>query len=419
MVLVLIIGGGLGYFVLRAKTQREAVLAIERAGGQVWYRWPEFAESFPLIGFKTPPWPVRWLSRHLGPDYFDSVIRVYLGEGAGDAEMAHVARLSHLEVFYNNNSNVTDAGLLLLGDLPYLQFICVNINGSTTGTVTTLVPATGPTAPPVPVPSPPRVTGAFLRGLSGLSQLKRLQLEGIPIRDADLAGIGGLAQLEDLDLGDTGISDAALVHLRGLVGLTSLTLQDNPRITSAGLPNLGHLASLINIDLDRTRVRDLEPLAALVGCWNIKLAGTPITDASLAPLGRITHLINLYLADTAITGSGLAPLRDLTELRMINLERTKIADAEVATLLELPALGWLNLAETAVTDAGLDHLARSHRLQVLDLTGTAVTDAGIARLLGAVKLLGVNLEEERLTPGRRAAFLQVCPTLRFNEYSAR
>ena len=39
MILVLILGGGLGWIVHRAKTQRVAVAAIEKAGGWVRYDW--------------------------------------------------------------------------------------------------------------------------------------------------------------------------------------------------------------------------------------------------------------------------------------------------------------------------------------------------------------------------------------------
>jgi hypothetical protein len=39
IVLVLVTGGWLGWIVHRARVQREAVVAIERAGGMVWYDW--------------------------------------------------------------------------------------------------------------------------------------------------------------------------------------------------------------------------------------------------------------------------------------------------------------------------------------------------------------------------------------------
>jgi hypothetical protein len=39
IVLVLVFGGGLGWFVNRAKVQLDAVTAIERAGGNLKYEW--------------------------------------------------------------------------------------------------------------------------------------------------------------------------------------------------------------------------------------------------------------------------------------------------------------------------------------------------------------------------------------------
>ena len=39
MVFVLTLGGMLGWIVYQAHVQRDAVLAVQRAGGRVWYDW--------------------------------------------------------------------------------------------------------------------------------------------------------------------------------------------------------------------------------------------------------------------------------------------------------------------------------------------------------------------------------------------
>ena len=39
MIIVLVLGCGLGWVVRRAHVQRDAVAAIERCGGRVWYDW--------------------------------------------------------------------------------------------------------------------------------------------------------------------------------------------------------------------------------------------------------------------------------------------------------------------------------------------------------------------------------------------
>ena len=70
MVLVLVLGGGFGWIVHEARVQRQAVAAIERAGGKV-----DYDESFlgysPERDFREPGWK-EWLVDHLGIDYFES-----------------------------------------------------------------------------------------------------------------------------------------------------------------------------------------------------------------------------------------------------------------------------------------------------------------------------------------------------------
>src|SRR5262245_3580204 len=67
MVLVLIIGGGLGWVIHRARVQRDAVATIRRAGGDVAYSW-QWSGGRPVFPRSKPPGP-DWLRRILGPDF--------------------------------------------------------------------------------------------------------------------------------------------------------------------------------------------------------------------------------------------------------------------------------------------------------------------------------------------------------------
>jgi len=66
IVVVLVLGGGLGWVVNRARVQREAVAAIERAGGSVKYKWDYTVGT--LISSEEPAWP-NWLIKNVGPNY--------------------------------------------------------------------------------------------------------------------------------------------------------------------------------------------------------------------------------------------------------------------------------------------------------------------------------------------------------------
>jgi hypothetical protein len=46
MVVILLIGGGLGWFLVRVRTQRDAAAAVKRAGGSISYDW-EWSDGMP------------------------------------------------------------------------------------------------------------------------------------------------------------------------------------------------------------------------------------------------------------------------------------------------------------------------------------------------------------------------------------
>jgi hypothetical protein len=74
IVLVLVIGGGLGWFVHSVRIQRDAVAAIRKAGGLVWYDWQANAAGKTLPTGR--PWAPNWLVDALGVDYFGYVVIV-------------------------------------------------------------------------------------------------------------------------------------------------------------------------------------------------------------------------------------------------------------------------------------------------------------------------------------------------------
>jgi hypothetical protein len=73
MLLVLVAGAAMGWIVNRAHLQRDAVAAIERAGGVVRY---DLQNRFlqPVAGpLRTP----GWMADRVGVDYLDTVVSVF------------------------------------------------------------------------------------------------------------------------------------------------------------------------------------------------------------------------------------------------------------------------------------------------------------------------------------------------------
>jgi internalin A len=210
VVVVLVIGAGLGWFVRSAHIQRDAVAVIRHAGGTVSYDW-EWNHGAPVKAGK--PRAPAWLLDMIGVDYFGHVTAVWgpssmtpaddVMVAAGkltqlqyldvdqsyisDAGMAHLAGLTELHDLFVFNGQITDAGLAHLSGLTSLSFLSVRFT---------------------------RITDAGLEQLEGLTNFERLVLTGTAVTDAGMAHLKGLTKLSGLDLRNTDVSDRAMRDLQ-------------------------------------------------------------------------------------------------------------------------------------------------------------------------------------------------------------
>jgi hypothetical protein len=123
IVLVLLVGGWLGWIVRGARVQHQAAAAIRRAGGAAIYNWHyKDGEYDP---FARPGWP-EWLVSRLGEDYFGHVNSVNLydltrildeeprtdyEERVFRAALAQIGNLSRLEELDIEDIDAGDAAL--------------------------------------------------------------------------------------------------------------------------------------------------------------------------------------------------------------------------------------------------------------------------------------------------------------------
>ena len=96
----------------------------------------------------------------------------------------------------NNQSRITDAGLVHLSGMTRLEWL--DLTGC-------------------------KITGRGLASLKKMKQLKRLCLGWTQVDDSGLEVIAGFPKLESLELHQTRVTDAGLVHLRGLKNLRKLS----------------------------------------------------------------------------------------------------------------------------------------------------------------------------------------------------
>ncbi len=366
MVIVLILGGVLGYWVARSREQKAAVAAIERAGGTVAYDW-EWHGGFHIRGQQPPRWK-RWPIQLLGPDYFATVKQVTLVGGkperVNDELMDQVGRLRGLEsLTINSCRGVTDAGMVSISRLGQLTALDVGFTS---------------------------ITAASLKHVADLRRLKRLDLQSTSATDADLAHLSGLTSLEGPQIfgKSPGITDAGLAHLRPLVNLNMISFNAT-RITSAGLVHMRDMTRLNFLNLPDSQIADLHPIAHLTGIKSVTLPGASIDDAGLAPIAGFTGLSHLNLDRTRITDAGLDHIKGLTAIQNL----------------------WLN--NTAITDAGLTKLSGLNQVTLLFIEGTRVTDAGVANLQGLKQCIQIAVGKTGVTDDGIKAANANRPKIRF------
>jgi hypothetical protein len=122
IVLVLVVGAGLGRIVRQAHIQRDAVAAILKTGGTIFYDW-EQRDGKVIPGGKL--WAPTWLVDLIGVDYFGhpTVAEIRWRWMGTDAALAQVGRLTQLQVLNVSSPSLSDAGLARLKGLTKLSIL--------------------------------------------------------------------------------------------------------------------------------------------------------------------------------------------------------------------------------------------------------------------------------------------------------
>lgn len=119
------------------------------------------------------------------------------------------------------------------------------------------------------------------------------------------------------------------------------------------------LESLRSLDVCRTKLRDLAPIAKLPRLEALDVFDTPVDRIDALARCRLRRL---NLRSTKVVD--LAPLAKMSTLENINLESTEISDIE--PLMKLPNLSYAWLYKTKISKADGERLERSIRARVGD-----------------------------------------------------
>lgn len=231
-------------------------------------------------------------------------------------------------------------------------------------------------------------------------------LRGIKVYDAgeqltptDFAPLAQLGKLEVFELsGGNNFDDAAMKHLAGLENLRRLSL-NSPRITDAGVRELGRLKKLEQLTL---------PFNTATGASLDLLAGAPLQTLSLGRLDdsgaahlRLFPLLReLNCNEATLTSAGLAHLAGLRRLEQLDLNNArKLTDDGFAPLARLVSLRRFNAMGTSLGDRAVRQLAGLNVLDNLSLGSSALTDAGMRSIgdLVGLSLLQISKDATQVT----------------------
>lgn len=253
-----------------------------------------------------------------------------------------------------------------------------------------------------------RVTDEWLKRLSGLTTLRRLDLANCAIQGEGLQHIATLTGLREVNLTLTPVTDDAMKHLGGLTELRVLGLAST-QCTGTGFTHLKGLRKLESVNFHFTPLNDagLQAISQVPISGRLWFAHTRFTDEGAAHLKSQTQLkrCGIGSADKASSGEAVAaltklPLEDLALLdnqatpvglahaaKIATLRRLDVShaptvnDDSMPLIAQMPMLEEFKLGSAQVTDAGLQSLATSKSLKKLSLSGLKnITPTGIEQL---------------------------------------
>jgi Leucine Rich repeat len=240
----------LGLKIGRENRLQQAINTVTNVGGhlKVHDRSPDF------------PWGL-WANRY-ELDFYG------VSKPLPEATFAHFgtfapSNLSDLEL---SNTGVTDASLKYVGQLCDLEHL-------------SLANETYLSGEKIPGKRQNHITDTGLQEISGLTELKRIQLGGTDITDEGLKSLTEMWRLRCIYLEGTKIEGTGFAHLRLLKDLLVLELNGCP-ISSDGYAELLKMPNLTCIGLNSsgTTDADLDRLSALPNLSIVRLAGDQVSE---------------------------------------------------------------------------------------------------------------------------------------------
>lgn len=290
-----------------------------------------------------------------------------------DEQIQHISTLTNLESIhcsaYGTDAGITDKSMVVFRNMHKLRSLDLRGNHVTDEGLRELSLCNSLESLSLDGTD---VTGVGLESLLLLPNLHTLSLgaydEGAPVDDEGMKVISQLTQLRSLNLSGTLVTDEGLKHIGTLQNLLYLTL-DYTEITEHGLAPLGQLKKLKKFRFYRKR-GDLtdEGIKHLANCSSLEKI-TAHFDLSKEGIRHLTRLKNLTSFDFTgnITDDELDLVAQLTACKDLRLQNCKITDAGIAKLTPLTELEAFSLHGTKATTDCLETISRFPKLKRLRL----------------------------------------------------
>ena len=198
-----------------------------------------------------------------------------------------------------------------------------------------------------------------LSNLSGMTELRYLEIHDTNISAEELEIIGNLSKLEKLILNNCGLS--SITPLSNLTGLSYLDLSNNTLRDITAVASMNQLSELY------LQTNVLTSLDSLVACKKLsKLNVSNNNIESLTPVFSLSALNRLEATQNAV--SSIAGIEALSNLQYLFLSHNKLSD--LSPIANCTTLTELSVASNSLTD--ISSLASLNALTFLDFSHNEV-----------------------------------------------
>ncbi|MBU1220477.1 protein kinase [Myxococcota bacterium] len=284
--------------------------------------------------------------------------------------MAGIGRMKNLKHLILKNTTINDEGIKFLSESRKLKTLDL------TGTKVTdscSVYLNNMTMLNSLVLKNCRISDRFLKNIPGKT-IRLLNLYGTDISDRSAKVMEKFEALRSLNISHSRISDKLLEGISGLRNLKKLDM----KYTSTGdnsVSSIKNLRSLRWIGVSKTGITDdfIQGISSCEYLIYLDASLNDISDRSFAYLADLASLQHLDLSSTRISSRGLLYLPKLENLNSLNLKKTVITDEAFEYIKKLSSLRVLNISGCSISDRICDYLPFMEKLRTINLADTLVS----------------------------------------------